>query len=101
MARWIMLGFTILGFVLVFSAKAPGLLAIGLLLALIGVIGFVLALASDRISANARPDASMASTEDLVALRKRPQRPSPTVTPSAAGASAAATPGDHEPRPTH
>jgi Tfp pilus assembly protein PilX len=75
MARWIMLGLTALGLVLVFVTKSPGLLAVGLLLGLIGIIGFVFALAADRISANARPESSMAAVEDLAALRKRTQLP--------------------------
>ena len=79
MMRWIMLVLAVLGFVLALMTKSPGLLGIGLLLGLIGVIGFVFALAADRVSANARPEAAMAAVEDLVALRKRsagPARPS-------------------------
>lgn len=72
MPRWIMLGLTILGFALVFIAKSPGLLGLGLLLGIVGMIGFVSAIAAERISASARPDAAMASVEDLVALKKRP-----------------------------
>jgi Tfp pilus assembly protein PilX len=74
MTRWIMLAFVLIGLALVFTVKSPGLLGIGLLLALVGVVGFVLALASDRISANARPETTMASREDLTALRDRAQR---------------------------
>jgi Tfp pilus assembly protein PilX len=80
MMRWIMLVLAVLGFVLAFMTKSPGLLGIGLLLGLIGVIGFVFALAADRVSANARPEASMAAIEDLAALRKRT---SPSPRPSA------------------
>lgn len=72
MPRWIMLGLTILGFALVFIAKSPGLLGLGLLLGIVGMIGFVSAIAAERISASARPDAAMASVEDLVALKERP-----------------------------
>jgi disulfide bond formation protein DsbB len=77
MTRWIMLVVTILGFVLSFGAKTPGLLGIGLLLVLIGVVGFVFALAADRIAANARPEASMAAVEDLAALRRKRAAPAP------------------------
>lgn len=81
MTRWIMLGLTVLGLVLVFVTKSPGLLAVGLLLGLFGAIGFVFALAADRISANARPESSMAALEDLAALRKR--KPPPAARPPA------------------
>jgi len=71
MTRWIMLVVTVLGLVLAFMAKTPGLLGIGLLLVLIGIVGFIFALAADRIAANARPEAAMAAVEDLAALRRK------------------------------
>ena len=71
MARWLLLGLTILGFGLVFIAKSPGLLAIGLLLGVFGFFGFAFALAADRVSASARPEASMASGEDFSVLGHR------------------------------
>lgn len=80
MTRWIMLGLTVLGIVLIFTTKSPGLLGLGLLFGLVGFVGFIFALAAERISANARPESSMASSEDLAALRKR-------AAPGAAGAS--------------
>jgi len=92
MTRWIMLVVTLLGLALTFGAKTPGLLGIGLLLTLIGVIGFVFALAADRIAANARPEASMAAVEDLAALRRKraaaaaPQRPAAPAAPAASNA---------------
>jgi hypothetical protein len=71
MGRWILLAMAVLGFGLCFAARSAGILAVGLVVGIIGGLGFVLALAADRIAANARPEASMASVEDLVALRKR------------------------------
>lgn len=70
MLRWILLVLALLGLALAFTTKSPGLLGIGLLLGFVGAIGFVFALAADRIAANARPDTAMASVEELVALRK-------------------------------
>ena len=64
------------------------MLGIGLLLVLIGVVGFVFALAADRIAANARPEASMAAVEDLAALRRKrvaapaPPRPAAPAAPT-------------------
>jgi hypothetical protein len=77
MTRWIMLVLTIIGFALIFSTKSSALLALGLLAAVVGLFGFVFALAADRVSASARPETSMATKEDLLALRRRPPRVPP------------------------
>lgn len=77
MTRWILLGLTLIGFTLTFVAKSSGVLALGLLLGVVGLFGFIFALAADRIAAGARPDASMASPEDLAALGKRAVPPAP------------------------
>jgi hypothetical protein len=76
MARWLMLGLTTLGLVVVFTTKSPGWLGTGLLFGIVGFFGFVLALAADRVSASARPESSMAAVDDLAALRKRTTVPS-------------------------
>jgi hypothetical protein len=90
MARWILLGMTILGFGIVFTTHNPTVLGIGLLLGIIGFFGFILALAADRIAANARPDASMASGQDIMAMRKAiPARTAATPTRAQATAPAA------------
>jgi hypothetical protein len=75
MARLLLLVLALIGFALTFIAKSPGLLGIGLLFGIVGLFGFVFALAAARVSASARPEASMASVEDIVALRKRPAAP--------------------------
>ncbi len=75
MARWILLLLALIGFAITFTTKSAGLLGLGLLLGSVGGVGFVLALAADRIAANSRPDSAMASVEDLAALRK--PRPTP------------------------
>ena len=74
MARLLLLVLTLVGFALVFTAKSPGLLGLGLLFGMAGSFGFVLAMAATRVSASARPDTAMASVDDLVALKKRPLR---------------------------
>jgi hypothetical protein len=93
MARWILLGMTILGFGIVFTTHNPTALGIGLLLGIIGFFGFIVALAADRIAANARPDAAMASGQDIMAMRKAiPARPAAApLRPQAAPPAAAAT----------
>lgn len=70
MSRLFWLAMTVIGFVLAFIAKSAGVLGIGLLLGIVGFFGFVLAMAAARVSASARPETSMASVEDLGALRK-------------------------------
>jgi len=71
MARWILLCLTILGLVVVFTTRSPALLGVGLLLGIGGFIGFVFALAADRISAASRPETSIASVDELSALRRQ------------------------------
>lgn len=82
MLRWILLGLTILCFVVVFTTKSVPLLGVALLLGIAGFIGFIFSLAADRISSVSRPDTSMASPEQLVAMRPRraaaPRAPAPT-----------------------
>lgn len=75
MMRLVLLLAMVAGFALVFATHSPGLLALGLLLGIAGLFGFVFSLAAARVSANARPDTAMASVEDLAALRKPPQAP--------------------------
>ena len=71
MARWILLCLTILGFVVVFTTRSPALLGLGLVAGIGGFIGFVFALAADRISAAARPETSIATVDELGAMRRR------------------------------
>jgi hypothetical protein len=71
MMRWLMLALVVVGLVLTFTAKGPGLLGIGLIVGLIGLFGTVFSIAAERVSASARPDTAMATPEDLAALRSR------------------------------
>lgn len=74
MTRLVLLIAMMSGLALAFVTHSPGLLGLGLLLAIVGLFGFIFSLAAARVSANARPDTSMASVEDLIALRARPAR---------------------------
>ncbi|MGA8277703.1 MAG: hypothetical protein WB784_05870 [Rhodanobacteraceae bacterium] len=91
MMRWIMSGLAALGFAMVFVAKTPLVLGLGLMLGMAGLIGAVLALAADRIAANSRPESVMLSGEDLVAMRRVGNRP-----PDAASAPAAESAGSSD-----
>ena len=103
--RWLLLVLTIAGFTLTFMAKGPLLLAIGLVLGFVGFLGFIFALAADRVSAAARPETSMLGAEDLAAMRARQTgaRPRPIATaparPSAVAPQMPPRPAD-APRPT-
>jgi len=77
MARWILLGMTILGTVVVFTTHNGVLLAIALLMTLVGFVGLVLSLAAGRIASTSRPELAMASREDMMAMRKPLARPAP------------------------
>jgi hypothetical protein len=94
MARWILLGMTILGTVVVFTTHNGVLLAIALVITLVGFVGFVFSLAAGRIASTARPELAMASREDMMAMRKPLVRPAPG-TPQ----TPRATPPE-DPRPT-
>ena len=78
MARWILLGMTILGTVVVFTTHNGVLLAIALLMTLVGFVGLVLSLAAGRIASTSRPELAMVSREDMMAMRKPLARPTPT-----------------------
>lgn len=80
--RWIMLGLTILGFALAFIAKTPGMLGLGLVLGFVGLFGMVFSIAADRVASQARPEASMLTSEDLAALRARREAARPAAASS-------------------
>lgn len=71
MSRLLWLVLALVGVVLALMAKSAALLGVGLLLGIVGFAGLLLAFASSRVSASARPDTSMASVDDLGALRNR------------------------------
>ncbi|HEY0178144.1 MAG TPA: hypothetical protein VGC30_00745 [Dokdonella sp.] len=71
MVRWLMFGLLALGVAIVFVGNTPGLLAIGFVAGFVGLIGFVFALAAERVSATARPESMMVSPEELALLKKR------------------------------
>ena len=81
MTRWILLGMTILGFVLVFTTHSSALLLISLVVGIVGFVGFVVSLAADRVASSARPEVAMASREDIAAMRKPVAKPA-TAQPS-------------------
>jgi hypothetical protein len=71
MARWILIGLTLAGLMVAFLTRSPGVLGVSILMILIGSFGTVFSIAAERVSANARPDASMLPPEALVAIREK------------------------------
>ncbi len=71
MTRWIMLALGLIGWALVFTTGSGVLLALGLLVGVVGVLGFILSIAAARVAATSRPDTAMATSEDLLALSRR------------------------------
>lgn len=69
--RWLWVAVATLGFVMAWTTKSPGVMALGFLLGLGGMFCAVLAFAAARIAANSRPDAMMVSAEELMQMRKR------------------------------
>lgn len=70
MIRWFMLALLVAGIVTAFVTHSPGVLGIGLVLALIGAFGTVFSVASERISARARPESSMLQPDVIAAMRE-------------------------------
>ncbi len=71
MTRWIMIAFTVGGFLTAFMTRSPGLLGIALMLGFIGLFGVVMSIAADRVSSNMRPETAMLQPEVLAVLRER------------------------------
>jgi len=85
--RWLLLGIGVLGFGLTFSAKTPGLMALGLVLGFAGLLFALFAFAAERIASTARPDSVLLTDKDINALRasvRKPDQSGSGVPPSAA-----------------
>jgi hypothetical protein len=93
--RWIMAALTVIGFAIAFLTSSVALLAVGIVLGFIGLFGTVFAIASERVSASARPDSAMASA-DVLAVLGTPRGARPTgsapPTPGVSPASRVAAP---------
>ena len=72
--RWILFLLAIVGFAVAFTTKSPGVLGIGLAVGVFCSLGFVLALAAARISANAQPETMLIIDPEVTSLRTRTQR---------------------------
>ncbi len=59
----------ILGFVLAFSTRSPGMMGIGLLIGIVGLFAALWAFVAARIAATARPESTLLADRDASALR--------------------------------
>ena len=71
MTRWIMIALVLIGLVVAFVTKSPGVLGFSLLLVLVGLFGVVMSVAADRVSSNMRPETAMMQPDVLAAVRER------------------------------
>ncbi|GLQ88442.1 hypothetical protein [Dyella flagellata] len=69
--RWLLLGATLLSWVLCFTRHSPGAMAFWLFAGIAGAIANVLGFAQARIEANARPESML----DLTLIRKQHDKP--------------------------
>jgi hypothetical protein len=87
--RWVFLLVAMFGFALVFSAKTPGALGLGLLIGLVGLFGALFAFAAARIASSAQPDAALLTDKDINALRASMRK---TAAPAPSNVSSASVP---------
>lgn len=71
MTRWIMISLTLIGLITAIVTRSPGVLGLALLICFVGAFGTVFSIAAERVSSNARPDASMLPPEALAAIREK------------------------------
>ena len=71
MTRWIMISLTLIGLIMAIVTRSPGVLGLALLMCFVGAFGTVFSIAAERVSSNARPDASMLPPEALAAIRDK------------------------------
>lgn len=83
MLRWILLGLSLVCLVVAFTTKSVFALGVVMLVGVVAVVGFVISLLADRVSAVTRPDTAMAPREHLAVLAARSQAKSSAPVPAA------------------
>jgi len=67
--RWFFIAALIAGFAIAFSTRSSGVLAIGLVLAAIGVIGTILQVLDSRMGASSRTDSTLLADREVASIR--------------------------------
>jgi hypothetical protein len=75
--RWIMLVASMFGFGLVFAAKSPGLLGLGLLIGFTCLFISLFGFAAERIASTSRPEVAMLTDKEITALQQSVRKPAP------------------------
>jgi hypothetical protein len=73
--RWVWLLIAMFGFAVVFSAKTPGALGLGLVVGLVGLFGALLGFAAARIASSAQSEVALLTDKDINALRASIRKP--------------------------
>lgn len=71
MTRLIMIALLVIGLTMAFLTHSPGVLGLGLVLAIVGAFGTVLSIAASRVAARSRPEAAMLQPDVIAAMRER------------------------------
>ena len=80
--RWILLLVAVIGFVIAFSTKSPGVMGVALLVGFICLVSGFFAFAASRISDSARPDAAMLTDQDINVLKATLRKPAAPAAPA-------------------
>ena len=73
--RWILLVVAVFGIGLAFSARTPGLMALGLFVGFGSLFVSLFAFAAARIASTSRPDAVLLTDKDINSLRASMRKP--------------------------
>jgi hypothetical protein len=69
--RWMMLLISIVGFVIAFTTKSAGIMAISIFMIVVGLTGFVLGMAAQRVANNSRDQVYVPTAEEIALIKQR------------------------------
>ncbi len=71
MTRMIMIALLVIGLTMAFLTHSPGVLGLGLVMAIVGAFGTVMSIAAARVAARSRPEAAMLQPDVIAVMRER------------------------------